>query len=132
MSRRIPGPMHDPHHQPDPDPGPLPWPGTREQRGASHVFGQPPDYRIWAITATITGALFSVIAGTPAGLAALCYSRRVRRSWGAGDQQGAVAASRAARGWVIASACLDPTGIIAVTVIISRGGNPAGWMYRRA
>lgn len=101
---------------------------AREQRGISQVHGQPPDYRIWAITATIAGALFSVIAGTPAGLAALYYSRRVRRTWEAGDQRGAIAASRAARGWVITSACLDAAGIIAVTVIISRGGNPAGWM----
>lgn len=128
MNRRIHGPMHDPAQQPDLDPGPLPWPSTWEQHGTYQVCGQPPDYRIWVITATIAGALFSVIAGTPAGLAALYYSRRVRRTWDAGDQQGAVAASRTARGWVITSTCLDAVGIIAVTVIISRGGNPAGWM----
>lgn len=125
MNRRIPGPMHDPPHS---DPGPLRWPGTWDRSGTPQLRGQPPDYRIWAIIATIAGALFSVIAGTPAGLVALCYSRLVRPNWGAGDQQGAVAASRAARGWVIASACLDAAGIIAVAVIISRGGNPAGWM----
>jgi NhaP-type Na+/H+ or K+/H+ antiporter len=127
MNRRIPRPMHDPTRQPDPDPGP-PWPVTWEQRGTFQVYEQPPDYRIWVIAAAIAGALFSVIAGTPAGLAALYYSRRVRRTWEADDQQGAVTASRAARGWAITSTCLDAAGIIAVTVIISRGGNPAGWM----
>ena len=127
MNGRFSGPAHDYPDQPSPSPGPLPQAGRRGQRGTRQGCG-PPDYRIWGIAVAAAGALFSVIAGLPAGLVAVHYSRRVRRSWGAGDQRGAAAASRSALGWVIASACLDAAGVIVVSVMISQGGHPAGWL----
>ncbi|HLJ98961.1 MAG TPA: CD225/dispanin family protein [Streptosporangiaceae bacterium] len=104
-------------------------PGGWSHRGSSPASGQhPADYRIWITIAIVAGALFSVILGAPLGLVALHYSRRVRRSREAGDQHAADAASRAARAWAIASAGGDIAGIIAVFVIITHGGKPAGWM----
>lgn len=128
MNGRFSGPAHDYPNQPGPSPGPLPPAGRHGKRWTYQGCGPPPDYRIWVVAATAVGALFSVIAGLPAGLVAVHYSRRVRQSWGTGDQRGAAAASRAALGWVIASACLDAVGVIVVSVIISQGGHPAGWM----
>lgn len=103
-------------------------PGSWGQHREPLPGPRPPDYRTWVIAAVIGGILFSVIAGAPAGLVALHYSRRVVRYWDSGDGQGAAGASRRARGWVIVSACSDLLGCLLVSVIIARGGTPAGWM----
>lgn len=125
MNSRFSGPAHDYPDQPGNSPGPIPRAGRRE---TGEGYRSPRDYRIWVIAVTAVGALFIVIAGFPAGLIAVHYSRRVRRSWGASDQRGAAAASRSALTWVTASACLDAAGVIVVSVMISQGGHPAGWM----
>jgi Interferon-induced transmembrane protein len=125
MNGRFSGPAHEYPDQPGHGPGPIPRAG---HRGTYQGYGPPADYRIWVIVVTAVGALFSVIAGLPAALVAVHYSRRVRRSWGASDERGAAAASRSALTWVIASACLDAAGVIVVSVMISQGGHPAGWM----
>ena len=128
MNGMFSGPEHDYPDQPGHSPGQLPQAGRRGQNGTWRGRELPPDYRIWVIAVAAVGALFSVIAGLPAGLVAVHYSRRVRRSWGAGDQRGAAAASRSALTWLIASACLDAAGVIVVSVMISQGAHPAGWM----
>jgi len=128
MSYSVPGPMPG---QPDQIPGQSHVPGDRHQQQYGtyeDLVPRPPDYKVWAMAALVVGVLFSVILGAPLGVLAVCYSRRVRRSWVAGDQQTAIAASRATRAWAIASTCSDVAGIILVSVIISRGGTAAGWM----
>jgi Interferon-induced transmembrane protein len=129
MSHSMPAPLPGRRSQPDQTTAESRMPGDCHQHSMSQAPGpQPPDDRAWAIAATLAGVLFSVIIGAPAGMVAFYYSRRVRRGWEAGDQQAADAASRAARGWAIASTCLDVAGLIVVSVIISRGGSPVGWM----
>jgi hypothetical protein len=82
----------------------------------------PPAYLGWATAAIIGGALFNTILGVPAGLLARRQGRRVRTLWQAGDQQGAIRASRTARLWVLVSTALDGLGVVVLALVIALGG----------
>lgn len=87
--------------------------------GAPGPYVQPPpSYFPWAITAAIFGVLCSLIFGAPAGFIATRHARQVRPLWEAGNQQGAVTASRKARTWAIVSTVLDVLGLLVVILII--------------
>jgi hypothetical protein len=91
--------------------------------GASYGMGPvgspPPSYLGWAIAAMIGGVLFSLLLGFPTGLAANRYARRVKRAWNAGDQQGALQASKRARTWSIISTVLDLLGLVLVIYVLN-------------
>jgi Interferon-induced transmembrane protein len=82
----------------------------------------PPSYRAWAITCIVCGVLFSIIIGLPCALVALHYSRKVPRSWAAGDQPGAAKASRRAMIWAIVATVFEALGLIFVISLIAHGG----------
>jgi hypothetical protein len=99
--------------------------------GSYGAYGAPPPtYLIWARIAAVGGVLFNLILGLPAGLVAQRYGRKVRKTWEAGDWQGATAASRRARTWAIVSTVMDVLGAILVVVVLtasasSNFNNPA-------
>jgi hypothetical protein len=89
-------------------------------------FGQPPPtHLIWARIAAVGGVLFNLILGLPMALAAMRHGRKVRQLWESGDQQGAVAASRKARSWAIASTVMDGIGVIFLIVVIAAAATAA-------
>ena len=63
--------------------------------------------------------LFSLIGGVPTGLASIHFARQVLPRWQAGDQQGALDASRKARTWAIVSTVLDVLGFIFVVYLFA-------------
>lgn len=89
---------------------------------APYGYGSPPppDYRGWILAAVIGGAMFSDIIGLPLSLVAWWKSRRVRRSWESGDQNGAAKASRSARSLVIAATIFDVLGLLLFIIVISQ------------
>jgi hypothetical protein len=84
---------------------------------------QPPTYLVWGILAAVGGVFFCLIGGVPTAIAATVYARQVSSKWAAGDQQGALQASRNARTWAIVATVLDAIGLILVIVIIAHGVN---------
>jgi hypothetical protein len=82
------------------------------------VGSPPPTYLGWAVAAMIGGVLFSLLLGFPTGLAANRYARRVKRAWNAGDQQGALRASKRALTWSIISTVLDVLGLVLVFYVL--------------
>ena len=84
--------------------------------------GKPPSsYKAWGITCVICGVLFSIIIGLPCALVALRYGRKVQPAWMAGDQQGAVKASKRARTWLIISTVVEVLTFILVISLFSHG-----------
>jgi hypothetical protein len=81
----------------------------------------PSTYRAWAITCIVCGILFNVPVGLPCGVAALRNSRRVQSAWAAGDQQGAVKASKRAMTWAIVATVVDVIGLIFFINLVSHG-----------
>ena len=69
----------------------------------------PPNYLVWAILVT----LFCCNIG---GIIAIIHSSRVSSRYIAGDYEGAAYASRQARNWIIASACVGFVLMIAYIV----------------
>ena len=65
--------------------------------------------------------LFCLIGGVPTGLASTHFARQVIPKWQAGDQQGALEASRKARTWAIVATVLDVLGFIFAVYLISSG-----------
>jgi hypothetical protein len=84
----------------------------------------PPTYLPWGIAAIVGGVLFCLIGGVPTGLASTHFARQVLPRWQAGDQQGALDASRRARTWAIVSTVLDVLGFIFVVYLLA--SNSAG------
>jgi hypothetical protein len=79
----------------------------------------PPTHLIWARLAAVGGVLFNLILGLPTAIVAMRHGRKVRELWEAGDQWGAVKASKKARNWAIASTALDGLGVIFLVVVIA-------------
>jgi len=97
--------------------------GLPGQFAVPTAYGTPPPaYLGWATAAIICGVLFNTILGVPAGLLARRQGRRVWTLWQAGDQQGAMQASRTARLWLILSTALDGLGVVVVALVITLGG----------
>jgi hypothetical protein len=95
--------------------------GPPGQIAAPTTYGTPPPaYRGWATAAIICGALFNTILGLPAALLARRQSGRVWTLWQAGDQQGAMKASRSARLWVILSTALSGLGVVVLVLVIAQ------------
>ena len=69
----------------------------------------PPNYLVWCILVT----LFCCNIG---GIIAIIYSARVSSRYIAGDYEGAAAASRLTRNWIIATACVGFVCMIAYLV----------------
>ena len=86
----------------------------------------PATYRGWAITCIVLGVFFSLILGMPFGIVANTYAGKVQRAWQMGDAQGALTASRRARGWAITSTIFIALGIIGFAYIVTRGNTTAG------
>jgi hypothetical protein len=74
--------------------------------------------------AAICGVLCSLIFGFPAALIGRNYSKKATGLWAGGDVQAAVRASRAARGWLIASTVLDVIGLVAAVALIVANSQP--------
>ncbi|WP_018657782.1 CD225/dispanin family protein [Actinomadura flavalba] len=68
----------------------------------------PPNYLVWAIVTTVLCCL-------PAGIASIVFATQVNSKWQAGDQAGALKASKNAKTWAIVSGVL---GIIAIIFAI--------------
>lgn len=81
---------------------------------------KPPDYLVWGIVASVCGMFFCWF-GLGTGIATIIYANRVRDKWAAGDQQGALEASRAARGWAIAATVLCALGLVILVVLVVAG-----------
>jgi hypothetical protein len=97
--------------------------GLPGQFGVPTAYGPPPPaYLGWATAAIISGALFNTILGLPAGILARRQGRRVWPLWQAGDQQGAMKASRSARLWAVLSTALDGLGVVVIALVIALGG----------
>jgi hypothetical protein len=79
----------------------------------------PPTYRTWTVIASICGILFSLILGFPFALVSRRYGGKVRDLWASGDMQGAIAASRKARTWLIVSFVFDVLGLV-LFIAVSR------------
>lgn len=87
------------------------------------LISSPPRTHVgWATAAMVGGVLFSTVLGAPAGFVARRHGRQVQPLWNAGDQQGAIKASRTARTWAIVSTVLDGLGLTLLVVVISLGG----------
>jgi hypothetical protein len=82
---------------------------------------QPPTYKVWGIIAAACGVLFNLILGFPAAMIGSRQGRKSAQLWSEGDTQGAAAASRKARGWLIAASVLDVLGLVLFVVIIAGG-----------
>jgi len=100
---------------------PPPGPGYGAYAGQ-----MPPTYRGWAITCIVLGVFFSLILGMPFGIVANSYAGKVQRAWQMGDAQGAMAASRKARGWAITSTIFIVLGVILVVYVYSHGSTTSG------
>jgi Interferon-induced transmembrane protein len=86
----------------------------------------PPTHRGWAVTCIVLGVFFSTILGLPFGIVANTYAGKVQRSWQMGDAQGAMTASRRARGWAITSTIFIALGLILFAYLISQGKTTNG------
>lgn len=93
------------------------------QPGYGQLGSPPPTYRAWGIIAVVCGVLFNLILGVPAAAIGRRYSAQVSGLWASGDVQGAVRASRKARGWLIASSVLSALGVILLVVVITQTSN---------
>jgi Interferon-induced transmembrane protein len=114
-----------------PDPG-LPGYGTTGYGtpgfGVPPAGQRPPTYLIWARVAAVGGVLFNLILGLPSALIAQHHGRQVRIQWEAGNQPGALSASRKARTWSIVATVLDALGIVlVVVVVISSAGSASNF-----
>jgi hypothetical protein len=85
---------------------------------APSQVGMPPSYLPWAVSAAIGGVLFSLILGFPSALVASRYARKVKTAWNAGDQQGAMLASKRALTWSIVATALDVLGLVLVVFVL--------------
>ena len=96
--------------------------GSPGQFPAPATYGTPPPaYRRWTTAAIICGVLFNLILGLPAAILARRQGERVWALWQAGDQQGAMKASRSARLWVILSSALSGLGVVVLALVIAQG-----------
>jgi hypothetical protein len=80
---------------------------------------QPPTYRAWGVTATVSGVLFSLLLGLPTAIVGVTYGSKVTKAWASGDVQGAYNASRKARGWLTASTVFDAIGFVVVVLLLA-------------
>jgi hypothetical protein len=92
--------------------------------GAPPPGSPPPTYRVWGIVAVVCGVLFNLILGVPTAVIGRRYGGEVAGLWESGDVQGAVKASRKARGWLIASTVLDALGILLVVLVVIADSQP--------
>jgi hypothetical protein len=92
--------------------------------GAPLPGSQPPTYRVWGIVAIIGGVLFNLILGVPTAVIARRHAGEVPGLWANGDVQGAIKASRKARGWLIASTVLDALGVLLAVLVVIAHSQP--------
>jgi Interferon-induced transmembrane protein len=91
-------------------------------------FGQPPPtYLVWARIAAVGGVLFNLLLGLPSALIAQHHGRQVRVHWEAGNQPGALRASRKARTWSIVATVLDALGIVLLVVLVGTAGSASNF-----
>lgn len=81
---------------------------------AARYGAPPPSYLAWAIAATLLCCL-------PAGIVSIVYAAQVNSKYLAGDYAGALAASRLAKGWAIASTAVGALVVVFYVVVALSG-----------
>lgn len=80
-----------------------------------------PTYLAWAILATVASVLFCCLVGTIPGIVAIVFATQVNRRWDAGDEAGALRASRNAKLWCWITTGLCIAGLLSSIWFIQSG-----------
>lgn len=106
-----------PGSPPPPPPGSSPWgsagqPQWQPPYGGHSGGGEPvPNHLVWSILST-------VLCCMPFGIVSIVFSTQVNTKQAQGDYTGAVAASKKAKTWAIASAV---AGVVAFVLLVGLG-----------
>ncbi|MGO4222482.1 CD225/dispanin family protein [Lysobacter sp. TAF61] len=77
---------------------------------------------VWAIAATVASVFLFCILGMVSGVVAIVYAALARRRFGAGDDTGAIEASRSAKVWCWITTVLLIVGLCVATLFVYSGG----------